>query len=161
MNPTQTTSPEAKATRVPPPKAGDPFPIKYKNGQMEQLTLPDLPTSKLLVFTKLLCEERQIEAMGLALERNQAWVDSLTFDCYNATIKLLIRQNFPSMVELAAHDPIIGLRVGPIITGMAMLLKFEPGKGFVTTSDHALGSGNETQKSPAPAASAGATPAAA
>jgi hypothetical protein len=133
----------------PPPKAGDLVTIKYLNNQQEHLRLRELSNSELEKFSRMLVAEDTPGFIGLCLERPLAWVDSLSRDCYNELAKTLINQNFSATMEMALHNPIVGLRVGPLLRQMQTLFELRRLMSSAPTSPPKPEDGSEQQSSPA------------
>ncbi|MFA5264918.1 MAG: hypothetical protein WC378_13930 [Opitutaceae bacterium] len=147
MNPTPTPT--------PPPS------IKYANGQEERLTFKTLSISERIQFVNLLCAGESPSIVALCCDRNLQWVNTLDLGCYNQLIAYFIKANFSTMVEMSTHDPIIGLKVGPLLYQMGNLLKLLPSNDSAPTPAPAAPSGNASPSEPAPAASVAAIGAAA
>ena len=146
-----------KKTTPPAPKTGDSLTIKYFNGTQEALRLRELSNSELEKFSKLLVSEDTPGIIALCLQRNLEWVDSLTRESYNEASQVLINQNFSATMEMALHNPIVGLRVGPLLNQMALFFELRRLRGSANTPSSAPESGSSSPSEPAPSASAART----
>ena len=134
-----------------------PVEIKFQNGQKDVISFPDLDVFERERAVQLLAEGRTAELVMLCIRRNAAFVKTLDPVSYLDLIKPSINAVFPWALVVAARDPILGLKWGPIILEMAKLLQSSPSETLSTTDTAASMDGNGTSKTPAPEASAAAT----
>jgi hypothetical protein len=146
---TQDTS-QQPATLAPPK-------IRYKNGNEEKIVFPELDIFQRQQFVTLLCEGKTPELVMLCVNRNAAWMRNLDYSCYLELARYFINSNFHWALEIATHDPIMGLKVGPLMMQMATVLKLLPSRDSAHTRAIDLLSGSAPQTKPVPADAAAPT----
>jgi len=147
MNSPVTTTAPAVPALTPPA-------IRYKNGNSERMDFRELDVFERHTFVNLLCAGNTPELVMLCLDRDRNWMRQLDPACYLELSKYFINANFHWALEIALHDPIMGLKVGPLMAEMGRVLGLLGSRTSANTRIGDSPAGSEPPTTPAPAASA-------
>ena len=100
-----------------------PFTIAKLDGSSETLALGHLSIRALYTWTHHLAGDRIPELVAFAAGKPVEWVDTLTDEAFAALSAKVIQLNFPRAMTLAQTDPIIAVKLAPLVNQFANLLR--------------------------------------
>jgi hypothetical protein len=98
-------------------------PVEKIDGTTEVLALGYLPLRSLYTWTHHLAGDRIPELVAHAAGKPLEWVDTLTDEAFAALSAKVIQLNFPRAMTLAQTDPIIAVKLAPLVNQFANLLR--------------------------------------
>lgn len=124
--------------------------ITYENGQTEALTVTPLSNTERYKFIDLMVAGDTPGIIALCARRNAAWVNSLTVDSFADLARYFFQEVFPTVMRLAARDPIAGLKIAPFQMEYVRMLIAAEKEGLMANETPASSSATSPSSSTTP-----------
>lgn len=122
---------------------GTNVPVTFHGGRSGIVVLKRLSIRKLYHFVEYVTTDKSPELVALCAEQPIEWIDLLTEESYAELLTVCIKANFTRAMKIAQSDPVMAIKILPLLQGMEKLSK-------LVSATSAAGGPNTKTSSPEP-----------